>query len=270
MPLMPIDDPECQNARVFAWPAGPAALTATVWALRLDRAASGRDDALARLSDEERERASRIPGERDRSRFVAARAGLRVILGACLDVDARAIGFRYGPRGRPSLDGAFDPRLHFSVSHSGDVALVAVTRDGRIGVDIERHRPVPGLEPLLNRFFSPRERAALPDGDGPRTEAFFRHWTLKEAWLKATGEGLAGALEGIEVGWEPEGEPLLRRPTEAGELVTRRLQSWSPAPGFVAGLAVVVPGEIASNIGGGRTRPRRNPGTRTGGRPGSA
>src|SRR5579872_1931989 len=86
------------------------------------------------LSEDERRRAQRYAFLRDRVRFIAARSFLRRTLGRHRGVDPASLRFAYGLRGRPELEGA--PALQFNLSYSGDQALLAVSRDGPLGVDV--------------------------------------------------------------------------------------------------------------------------------------
>jgi len=159
----------------------------------------------ATLSADERDRAARFYFERDRRRYIVARGALRTILGECLGVDAAAVEFQYGAHGKPSL--AAD--LAFNVSHSGELALIACSRRGEIGVDIEEIRLLTDADLVASQFFSPREVArlrALPLG--MRNEAFFRCWTRKEAYVKALGEGLSRPLATFDVTFTA-GEPAM-------------------------------------------------------------
>jgi 4'-phosphopantetheinyl transferase len=150
--------------------------------------------------------------------------------------------FCYGPQGKPALAGVWSASgWHFNLAHSLDLALLAVTRSGPVGVDVERIRPLRDVDQLVSRFFSPRESAAfqaLPAEQKP--DAFFRLWTRKEAWLKATGEGIAESLGRVEVSFLP-GEParLLSLPGGPAALSGWRLHDLDPGPGFIAALAVV-------------------------------
>jgi 4'-phosphopantetheinyl transferase len=183
------------------WRSPPSHLTCDlgevhVWRWRLDRPAPA-----VTLAADEQLRADRFRFDCDRQSFVAARSGMRRILGRYLDQDAGAIEFAYGSHGKPLLaNGA----IEFNLSHSGDWALLAVARDRPVGVDIERIKPMAELEKLTARFLMAAEHeriVSLPEVD--RVLAFFRTWTCKEAYLKATGEGL-GQLKSLEVAVQPE------------------------------------------------------------------
>jgi 4'-phosphopantetheinyl transferase len=133
-------------------------------------------------------------------------------LGACLDVDAAALMFGYQTRGKPVLSQVSSPDdVRFNLSHSGRLVAVALARGRDVGVDIESIHRVTDWSLLADRIFSPRdlcELRALPASQ--QREAFFSGWTRKEAYLKATGEGLIDALPSIEVTIDPEHTPRLR------------------------------------------------------------
>ena len=151
------------------------------------------------LSEDERRRAQRYAFLRDRVRFIAARSFLRRTLGRHRGVDPASLRFAYGLRGRPELEGA--PALQFNLSYSGDQALLAVSRDGPLGVDVEARRPLPDLEGLASQVMDPVELRAFhahPEQD--RSAAFFALWTRKEAALKAMGVGFSIDPRSFHVG----------------------------------------------------------------------
>lgn len=161
------------------------------------------------LSAGERERAGRFHFERDRRRFVAGRGALRLILAAYLQREPAEVSFDTGPRGKPAVAG---DSPHFNLAHSDALAVLAVTRAGPVGVDIERIRPMDDLDRLVQRCFSAAERAelaALPAED--RLRGFFTGWVRKEAFLKAAGVGLAMPLDGFDVPLRPGSPPCLLR-----------------------------------------------------------
>lgn len=157
------------------------------------------------LSPDELERAQRLADDRVRARWVAARAFLRRTLGPVTGLDPADLRFEYGAAGKPALAGGPE----FSLAHSGDYALLAFTPAAAVGADLEQVRPE--LAGTADRYFSPQERGELARLDhADRVERFFALWTLKEAYLKATGEGVRPALLG-EVpssGWVSERPPL--------------------------------------------------------------
>lgn len=145
------------------------------------------------LSADEMARANRFVFSRDRDRFIAGRARLRRILGRYLGQSPGRIAFSYGAFGRPEVTG-----ISFNLSHSGEQAMLAVTKRAAIGVDIEAVRPI---DPEVARtHFAPSEvkaLMALPDAE--QVGAFYRCWTRKEAYLKAVGTGLSTDLSSFTV-----------------------------------------------------------------------
>ncbi|MSU21874.1 MAG: 4'-phosphopantetheinyl transferase superfamily protein [Pedosphaera sp.] len=209
-----------------------------VWCATLDQAPSYRGKLAETLSEDERQRAARFHFEGDRRRFIVGRGLLRSILGCYLNIKAGELAFCYNPQGKPSL--ATPLQIHFNLAHSHNLALYAITRRREIGVDIERVRPVSGMKEIVQRFFCAAEAThilSLPEEQ--KAEGFFNCWTRKEAYLKATGEGIAEALNQFEVSLRP-GEPaaLLHdamNPTEASRWALFDLK---PARDYAAALAV--------------------------------
>jgi len=139
------------------------------------------------LSPDEHARAARLIIPDKRRRFVAARVGLRLILGLATQRRPDALAFGYGASGKPYLVDA--PWCEFNLAHSADVALVAVSQRP-VGVDIEQVRPLPSLSEMAQIAFSPEEQTQLHALDvEQRVSAFFRTWTRKEALMKAHGAG---------------------------------------------------------------------------------
>jgi 4'-phosphopantetheinyl transferase len=156
------------------------------------------------LSPDETARAARFHFPVDRRRYVVARAALRLLLALHLDRPAQAIQFTYGLHGKPVLSGTEGGRPHFNLTHSGDLAVMAVTSLGPVGVDVEVCRPVSDFRELAARFFAAEERALLESlDDRVALEAFFLCWTRKEAVLKALGTGLSTDLGQVVVTCRP-------------------------------------------------------------------
>lgn len=153
---------------------------------------------LSLLDDAEQERCRCLRSPHDRARFVTGRLLARSALAAELGVAPAAIALLTrcracgGPHGKPVLAGkAAHAAIDFSISHAAERVVVATSRDGAIGVDVERIRPVGDLAGPDAGVLADDERCVLgalaPD---EREAAFTRYWTRKEAVLKATGEGL--------------------------------------------------------------------------------
>ena len=138
------------------------------------------------------------------------RAPLRALLGRYLRIPADAVVLVESEHGRPELAAPLDRTLQFNWSHSGDAALIAVTRECIPGVDIEQLRPRPRAMRLAERFFHPEETAALSKLDkSGQEQAFLQLWTAKEAVLKAMGRGIAFGLERLQLAVPPTAPRLL-------------------------------------------------------------
>ncbi|MGJ5675152.1 MAG: 4'-phosphopantetheinyl transferase HetI [Nostochopsis sp.] len=167
-----------------------------IWQIELKRPESELQVLQTTLSSDEIARAQRFYFEQHRQRFIAGRGILRRILGRYLGVEPQAVQFTYELRGKPVLA---DSRLSFNLSHSEDLALCGVSRNRKIGIDVEHMRSVSDVEALAERFFAPREyevvRSLPPE---QQQQVFFRYWTCKEAYLKAIGVGIV-QLEKVEI-----------------------------------------------------------------------
>lgn len=212
-----------------------------VWLAGLDLEVEAVERLARLLSEDERERAARFHYGRDAIRFIVSRAVLRTILGECLGVEPNGVGFSAGQCGKPALAAPFDlTGLQFNASRSGGLGLYAVTRLGRVGVDIERRRPLPDLDDLAERMFSAHERQALRQlPPAQRPEGFFNCWTRKEAYVKALGQGLSHPLDRFTVTLAPGASVRLEHveghPAEAARWT---LEALEPGPAYAAAIAV--------------------------------
>jgi 4'-phosphopantetheinyl transferase len=210
-----------------------------VWYAHLELEAGAVGRLAARLSEDERVRAGRFKFARDARRFVVARGMLRSLLGTYLGLPPRRLEFAYGEHGKPALEGAH-AALGFNLSHSGEIAVLAAGWNRALGVDVELRRPLPDLDALAARSFAPRELSvlgALPETDRPA--AFFRCWTRKEAFIKATGQGLAQRLDAFVVSLAPD-EParFLDIDGDPGALARWTLHDLTPPAGYAGALVV--------------------------------
>jgi len=208
-----------------------------VWCARLDRSPRSLAVLERLLSADERQRASRFHFERDRRRYACARGVLRSLLGEYLGMKPETVAFKYGAHGKPALDARAVDAMMFNVSHSEELALFAFARGIDLGVDVEAVRPVSDAEQIATSFFSPREVGrllALPVA--LRQEAFFACWTMKEAYLKALGSGLAKPLDAFDVTFAPDEVARLVVLGDEDETRRWRLQALAPATGYKAAL----------------------------------
>lgn len=206
-----------------------------VWCASLDGyPAEGLREMEARLSSDELARARGFYFDRDRRRYIAARAILRSLLGRYLDRAPENLTFDYGSHGKPALavksasHGGQDGQreIDFNLAHSEGLALYAFTCSGEVGVDLEYMRDVPDWRQVAESFFSRRELARLHAR--PREiqrKEFFRGWTRQEAVLKAMGAGIGGAIEDrVESRYRVY--PLHAAPGFAGALAVAPTAEW--------------------------------------------
>jgi 4'-phosphopantetheinyl transferase len=210
-----------------------------VWRATLDPGARTLEQLEATLDQDERARARRFIVEHGARRFTAARGFLRDVLARYTGRHPASLHFEYGERGKPVLAGG----PHFNLSHSGEVALLAVTGVAPVGVDVEQVNRLPDFEHIAERFFARGERDALrqaaPDD---YADAWYRCWTRKEAYIKATGDGLHFPLDRFEVTLLP-GEPPAIRTLDGS---ARAASAWTvhhlePGPGAVGAVALAAP-----------------------------
>jgi len=200
------------------WSKPPASLSLPpgevhVWRISLEQRSDVLDRFRSILEADELERASRFHFEKHRRHFVVGRGFLREVVARYLQIKPEALRFVYGAYGKPALAG--EESLRFNMSHSHEVALVAVARDVELGVDVEHVRADFATGDIARRFFSRVEVEAF---DGlPQEEqvaAFFRCWTRKEAYIKAIGKGLSQALDAFDVTLAPGDAAALLRAEE--------------------------------------------------------
>ena len=197
-------------------------------------------DALFQLHcDEERERAGRFRSWEHGAHYTIARGTLRQLLGRYLGALPEELVFSYGAHGKPDLAGEHDGSgLRFNLSHSHQLALLAIAWRREVGIDVEYPRPQVDVEGLARRFFAPVEVSALLSLPGDRRrEGFYNCWTRKEAYLKARGEGITVSLDSFSVSLAP-GEPaeLLSCDLDPGEVERWQLRELEAREGYAAAI----------------------------------
>jgi 4'-phosphopantetheinyl transferase len=199
-----------------------------------------RTSALTQTLDkQETERAQRFRFDHLRKRFVAAHAALRQILAAHLECDPQRIEYELGAFGKPRVASANGSYLRFNMSHSNDLALVAIAYGREVGIDVESVDREINHRALARRHFSAAEIERLEDEPpATRPELFFSLWTGKEAYLKARGTGLTMSLDEFQIveskhrhSWRD----VIERTHQSPRWFVREL---SPQPGFIASIAL--------------------------------
>jgi 4'-phosphopantetheinyl transferase len=197
----------------------------------------------ALLSEAERRRAERFAFARDARRFIVGRARLRQLLASRTGLRPEAVELIAGAHGKPALaDPGTCGALRFNLSRHEEIAVCALAQGREVGIDVEAIRPIPDAEALVAHWFTRGEQEvyhALAPGDRPL--GFFNGWTRKEAFVKASGEGLTRPLDSFEVSLAPEAPArLLKVESPSGDARTWSLASFSPAPGHVAAVVAEV------------------------------
>lgn len=187
------------------------------------------------LSSAEMARYRRFAFENDRRRYAAAHSALRHVLSRLTGIASRALRFHFGEHGKPAL-GPEPLDVRFNLSHSGRLGLIALAIGRDVGVDVEEIRDIE-IPLLASLCFSPSEQAALRDFLDPkaRLAAFYRCWTRKESFVKATGAGLSCPLKLFDVSleeWPAQALLHSRLPQRASAHWT--IVNVASAPGFAA------------------------------------
>jgi 4'-phosphopantetheinyl transferase len=193
-------------------PSSPSLETGTVhvWRIALNQEDEKLDGFRRTLGADELERAGRFHFEKHRRHFIVARGFLRAVVARYLESQPEALRFEYGAFGKPALESGHT--LRFNLSHSNEVALLAVALDADIGVDVEHIRADFASEDIARRYFSRAEVEVFNSlRQEERAAAFFRCWTRKEAYIKAIGKGFSQALDKFDVTLAPGLAPALLR-----------------------------------------------------------
>jgi len=218
----------------------PGGSMVTVWTISLDGPdVSDCSHMLTRLSSAEQARATRFHRAADRRRYTLAHVGLREILSKELGVPPSSIRFEQNANGKPRVSQNADAsQLEFSLSHSGDVAMIGLSRSGSIGVDIERIDSDTGVLAIAERCFSKQEWEMLQSiSESERLTHFFQLWVCKEAYVKGRGEGIIDRLRSFTISLD-QGEPqLVQDDHDPDAPRSWKLHLLDAPEGFVAALA---------------------------------
>jgi len=188
---------EYQGVRQFTW---PQAHEVHIHCATLDT------HTVRYVSPDELQRADRLLDPHKRDLFLASRSLLREILGGYLGIQPEELHVAVGAHGKPYLDtdSANDARLHFNLSHSGSLFLLAIAADREVGIDVEQLRDDTPYPEMARLAFSPIEQLKLfrlPEH--LQRGAFYRCWTRKEACLKACGLGFSLPSNSFDITLQP-------------------------------------------------------------------
>lgn len=212
-----------------------------VWRAFLDWSTDKIEKEVMILSPEEKARADRFVYPEHRERYITSHAILHSILTLYSPELTSPLRFRYSDHGKPYL--VDNPSLQFNLSDSRDIALYAITLNREVGIDIEYMRNNIHVEGIAQRFFSPEESAALQTlPSNERLEAFYRIWTLKEAYIKVIGQGLSFPLDRFTTNPSAAGKDgLLTVDGDAERAKRWSLCSIPSTEGYMAALAAEGP-----------------------------
>ncbi|TBN04431.1 4'-phosphopantetheinyl transferase superfamily protein [Hyunsoonleella flava] len=169
-----------------------------IWQLNISQTKSHYDYFYNLLSKDEKLKVERFKFKKDRITSTLARGVLRLLLSKYLNCPTDAIIFKYGKYGKPEL--VNNKTAKFNVSHAGEFVVMALSENTEVGVDIEQIRYDFNIFNIVNNYFSKTEIEALHKlPRATQTEAFFRGWTRKEAFIKAKSQGLSFPLDSFSV-----------------------------------------------------------------------
>lgn len=174
------------------------------------------------LSERELKKANKYYHEVDRVAFIIRRGALKTIAGHYLGIAPQVLKFKTGSFGKPYItERQNQDDLQFNISVSNNLILLAFTRGGNLGVDVEYVHPIDSIDSIARHFFSPSEKVRLlSQNPVDKVQSFYRIWTLKEALLKALGIGLSQGADLFGT---------FRRPNGCVEIVDNQLDWLKPA-----------------------------------------
>jgi 4'-phosphopantetheinyl transferase len=176
------------------------------------------------MAADERARLSRFAADLHRRQYAIGRGLLRMLIGAYLRCAPQFICFEYGPQGKPGIAGGAADQLRFNVAHSGEVVALAFARNADVGIDVERIVPTRDWLDVARQTCTRRELDDVSQlAPAGRAQRFFSIWTRREAFVKATGQGVRALTSDLEIPSATDG--WIAVPVDAG-------------PGYAAALAV--------------------------------
>ncbi len=180
-----------------------------VWEINLCLNLNKLENFIFMLSDEEKKKALAFRFSDDSKRYIISHAVLRLLLAKYTKKKSEEIIFHTDNRGKPHLLlNPDEPNIFFNLSHSHEMAVIGISNEYEIGVDIEYLLREVNSEDIARRFFTTNENKKLNSlPENLKKEAFLRCWTRKEAYLKAKGLGIHGSLKSFEVSLLPEEIP---------------------------------------------------------------
>jgi 4'-phosphopantetheinyl transferase len=205
-----------------------------VWTVALDGRALSNDACSA----EEHARAARLVRARDAADFLQAHDALRRVLTRYVDAAPGALTFTAGAWGKPAIAGAHATAgIGFNLTHSGDLALIAVARGRAVGIDVEAVRAMPEAVGIARRMLGEAAAAYVaPLAGDARDALFLRLWTAHEACIKAMGRALAVGSDAVRIALS-DGVPVCAWADPAAAPHGLDVAPLATSAGYVAALA---------------------------------
>ena len=167
------------------------------------------------MSAEEKQRANRYKFAEHKNRFIIFHGFMREVLAQYIDIKPAAIRYSKGEKGKPYLENPLVTPLQFNLSHTKDIAILAIASQGEVGVDIENLDRKTDWQGIVKRFFTDQEQQvlfALPEDK--QRHAFYELWTRKEAYMKVLGTGLSLSPTDFSLTVPPEKPALIQHHSE--------------------------------------------------------
>ncbi|MCK5136446.1 MAG: 4'-phosphopantetheinyl transferase superfamily protein [Bacteroidales bacterium] len=171
-----------------------------LWTISLDTSEDQIERLRSVLSPAEKKKASYYKFEPIQHHYIVTQAVLRMLLSAYLDIGPADIKMGAHKKGKPFL--VNDASIFYNISNSHDLCVYAFSRDGEVGVDIEKIRDMPDIDQLIEKNLTIRERKYFQKDTDIKLTRFFQFWTFKESYLKAIGEGMRLTPENLEFSLE--------------------------------------------------------------------
>jgi len=190
-----------------------------VWLCDLKLLSGDTNNFYSILSEDERERADKLKVEDKKQQYIITRGVLRQRLGLLTNIEPEDFVFKFLEHGKPVLANNHQcTDITFNISHSHDLALIAISQKQNIGIDIEKINQESDHKALITRFFSKAEQSEFQTmQEANKARAFCACWTRKEAFIKAIGSGVSYGLDKFDVTVDPENqipEINLHKPSE--------------------------------------------------------
>ncbi len=211
--------------------------TIHVWQVDLELMDGDYQQLKDALNPEEQQRLQRYTHQQAQQQFLATRGRLKQLLAGYLGIPPSSIKFELGEHGKPRLVGTMiDCGLVFNVSHSGAVALIAISNNRALGIDVESINSRHNLQGMAQRCFSHQEQNNWNQLAEPlKTNQFYAYWCAKEAFLKATGRGLALGMQHCVVDLDSPGFISLPESYQTSDWQLQRIDVGNDYCAFVVG-----------------------------------